>query len=167
MWHHFKCFKEKECFIKAVRISAYISLRQFQPRASYGQQGCSLGHHEISYKASMMEGDGHVKDNWKLNLGKLSLYWQGELEHFSWIKRLRDSKKALYVRKRQRNVDEKCNNKMATKEGETDSRLLSYLNFSAPWPSQRFHRPPMVQPANLNNPINLFLFVAKLMRPIF
>ena len=61
----------------------------------------------------------------------------------------------------------RCNNKMATKEGETDSRLLSYLNFSAPWPSQRFHRPPMVQPANLNNPINLFLFVAKLMRPIF
>ena len=55
---------------------------------------------------------------------------------------------------------------MATKEGETDSRLLSYLNFSAPWPSQRFHRPPMVQPANLNNPISLFLFVAKLMRPI-
>ena len=56
---------------------------------------------------------------------------------------------------------------MATEEGETDSRLLSYLNFSAPWPSQRFHRPPMVQPAYLNNPINLFLFVAKLMRPIF
>ena len=56
---------------------------------------------------------------------------------------------------------------MATKEGETDSCLLSYLNFSAPWLSQPFHRPLMAQPANLNNPINLFLFVTKLMRPIF
>ena len=53
------------------------------------------------------------------------------------------------------------------KEGETDSRLLSYLNFSAPWPFQRFHRPLLAQPANLINPINLFLFDANLMRPIY
>ena len=61
----------------------------------------------------------------------------------------------------------RCNNKLATKEGETDSRLLSYLNFSAPWLSQPFHRPLMAQPANLINPINLFHFVANLMRPIY
>ena len=44
-------------------FSVNISLRQFQPTANYGQKGYLLGHHEISYKASMMEGDGHVKDN--------------------------------------------------------------------------------------------------------